>query len=212
MNMDGRVFENYKKWLQEQEMPKGKRNSLLAALDLFARYGYDGTSTAQVAEAAGVSQATIFKYFKTKQDLLKAIIKPVLENFFPVYRDDLLAELAQYNSLEKLVHFLVQNRYRFMVENGDAAMILLMEVLTNEEVRQLFIATISDPEHSLVQGLNRALRQTGEVRPELDAVATVRTIIGQLAVYFLQQRFAHNGNEADDLKLIEGQIVRALRK
>ena len=91
-------------------------------------------------------------------------------------------------------------------------MILLMEVLTNEEVRQLFIATISDPEHSLVQGLNRALRQTGEVRPELDAVATVRTIIGQLAVYFLQQRFAHNGNEADDLKLIEGQIVRALRK
>ena len=77
--MDGRVFENYKKWLQEQEMPKGKRNSLLAALDLFARYGYDGTSTAQVAEAAGVSQATIFKYFKTKQDLLKAIIKPVFE-------------------------------------------------------------------------------------------------------------------------------------
>lgn len=66
--------------------------------------------------------------------------------------------------------------------------------------------------HSLVQGLNRALRQTGEVRPELDASATVRTIIGQLAVYFLQQRFAHNGNEADDLKLIEGQIVRALRK
>ncbi|MCB5722560.1 hypothetical protein [Pediococcus acidilactici] len=24
--------------------------------------------------------------------------------------------------------------------------------------------------------------------------------------------FAHNGNETDDLKLIEGQIVRALRK
>ncbi|MEE6725020.1 TetR/AcrR family transcriptional regulator [Pediococcus acidilactici] len=210
--MDGRVFDNYKNWLLEQAMPKGKRNSLLAALDLFAKYGYDGTSTAQVAAAAGVSQATIFKYFKTKQDLLKAIIKPVLENFFPVYRDDLLAELRRYNSLEELVHFLVRDRYRFMVENGDAAMILLTEVFTNEEVRKLFIAAVNNPEHSLVQGLNQALLQTGEVRPELDAAAVVRTIIGQLAVYFLQQRFAGNGNEVTDLKLIEGQIVRALRK
>lgn len=210
--MDGRVFDNYKNWLLEQAMPKGKRNSLLAALDLFAKYGYDGTSTAQVAAAAGVSQATIFKYFKTKQDLLKAIIKPVLENFFPVYRDDLLAELRRYNSLEELVHFLVRDWYRFMVENGDAAMILLTEVFTNEEVRKLFIVAVNNPEHSLVQGLNQALQQTGEVRPELDAAAVVRTIIGQLAVYFLQQRFAGNGNEATDLKLIEGQIVRALRK
>ncbi|MGX9798704.1 TetR/AcrR family transcriptional regulator [Pediococcus acidilactici] len=193
-------------------MPKGKRNSLLAALDLFAKYGYDGTSTAQVAAAAGVSQATIFKYFKTKQDLLKAIIKPVLENFFPVYRDDLLAKLRRYNSLEELVHFLVRDRYRFMVENGDAAMILLTEVFTNEEVRKLFITAVNNPEHSVVQGLNQALQQTGDVRPELDAAAVVRTIIGQLAVYFLQQRFAGNGNEVTDLKLIEGQIVRALRK
>jgi len=47
---------------------------------------------------------------------------------------------------------------------------------------------------------------------QLETLPIIPKQIGQLAVYFLQQRFAHNGNEADDLKLIEGQIVRALRK
>ncbi|MDQ0425639.1 TetR/AcrR family transcriptional regulator [Cellulomonas iranensis] len=41
-----------------------------AALHLFQHHGYDATSTAQVAAAAGVSEVTLFRHFPTKASLL----------------------------------------------------------------------------------------------------------------------------------------------
>jgi len=47
------------------------RNALLeAALDLFSANGYDETSTDQIAESAGVSPRTFFRYFPTKESVL----------------------------------------------------------------------------------------------------------------------------------------------
>lgn len=41
-----------------------------AALDLFTNQGFDETSMEQVAEAAGVSRRTVYRYFPTKDDLV----------------------------------------------------------------------------------------------------------------------------------------------
>ena len=47
------------------------RNALLeAALDLFSSGGYDETTTDQIAESAGVSPRTFFRYFPTKESVL----------------------------------------------------------------------------------------------------------------------------------------------
>jgi AcrR family transcriptional regulator len=48
-----------------------KRNDLLeAALNLFSANGYDETTTDQIAESAGVSPRTFFRYFPTKESVL----------------------------------------------------------------------------------------------------------------------------------------------
>lgn len=41
-----------------------------AALDLISRQGYDATTCEQIAAAAGVSPATLFRYFPTKEDVV----------------------------------------------------------------------------------------------------------------------------------------------
>lgn len=47
------------------------RNALLeAALNLFSANGYDDTTTDQIAESAGVSPRTFFRYFPTKESVL----------------------------------------------------------------------------------------------------------------------------------------------
>ncbi|QKV73636.1 TetR/AcrR family transcriptional regulator [Amycolatopsis sp. Hca4] len=52
-----------------------KRAAILeAATGLFLASGYDGTSLARIAEAAGVSKATLFKQFPTKAALFDAIV------------------------------------------------------------------------------------------------------------------------------------------
>ena len=40
------------------------------ALRLFSKHGYDQTTVEQIADAAGVSPATIYRYYKSKEDLV----------------------------------------------------------------------------------------------------------------------------------------------
>ncbi|MDT0266673.1 TetR/AcrR family transcriptional regulator [Streptomyces sp. DSM 44915] len=58
-----------------QRVAAEKRSAIIdAATRLFLDAGYDGTSLAKIAEAAGVSKATLFKQFPTKAALFEAIV------------------------------------------------------------------------------------------------------------------------------------------
>jgi AcrR family transcriptional regulator len=52
-----------------------RRQIIDAAATLFSRKGFRGTTTREIAEAVGVSEATLFKHFATKEDLYGAIIE-----------------------------------------------------------------------------------------------------------------------------------------
>jgi AcrR family transcriptional regulator len=59
----------------------GKRKEILqVATVLFAEKGYNETSMAELARLTGVAEGTIFYHFKTKTDLLLAILDEVQEN------------------------------------------------------------------------------------------------------------------------------------
>ena len=58
-----------------------KRGAILkASAVLFARNGFDRTSTAEIAAACGVSKALLYHYFDTKEQVLVAIIRQHLED------------------------------------------------------------------------------------------------------------------------------------
>jgi AcrR family transcriptional regulator len=52
-----------------------RRQIIEAAATLFSRKGFRGTTTREIAEAVGVSEAMLFKHFATKEDLYVAIIE-----------------------------------------------------------------------------------------------------------------------------------------
>ena len=63
----------------------GQADAILdAALDLFVERGYYGTAVPLVAERAGVGAGTIYRYFKSKEDLVNTLyrqVKQSLANF-----------------------------------------------------------------------------------------------------------------------------------
>ena len=52
---------------------------LEAALDLFVRNGFHGTPTSKIAAQAGVSNGTLFHYYKTKDELVIALYNRIKE-------------------------------------------------------------------------------------------------------------------------------------
>ncbi|MFI1533070.1 TetR/AcrR family transcriptional regulator [Streptomyces anandii] len=52
--------------------PGAPQRLVVAAVDLFTEQGYDATTVAQIAERAGVTKSTFFRYFSDKRELLVA--------------------------------------------------------------------------------------------------------------------------------------------
>jgi len=63
-------------WLLHPRMSGEERRRQLIeiAIDLFSQRGFGGTTTREIALAAGVTEAIIFRHFATKQDLYAAIL------------------------------------------------------------------------------------------------------------------------------------------
>lgn len=51
-----------------------------AALDLFTTRGYGQTSLREVAESLGISKAALYYHFSSKDDLLAALIEPMIRD------------------------------------------------------------------------------------------------------------------------------------
>jgi AcrR family transcriptional regulator len=61
--------------------PGAARERLLdVALELFALHGVSGTSLQMIADELGVTKAAVYFQFQTKEDIVLAVISPVLED------------------------------------------------------------------------------------------------------------------------------------
>lgn len=56
-----------------ENIPDKRAAIMKAALILFTQRGFHGTPTAMISEAAGVSTGILFRYFKTKNDLINSV-------------------------------------------------------------------------------------------------------------------------------------------
>lgn len=207
--MSESVFESFEAYLKGADYPKGKKKIMQAAVDLISTKSYNGTSTLQIAKHAGLSQATLFKYFKTKEDLLTAILHPVVPGLFGRFFEELLA----LNTTEEKVHYLVHNRMAYLKKNRALMKIILQEIFSNKKLRkeQLYIwNTLQDK----LLRLHKELIKDSRVNPELTIPQMVRICVGPLLGYFAQLYIVGDNSEIrdKDLELLEKQILGGLWK
>src|SRR5947208_13064009 len=55
--------------------PQRREQLVEVATKLFAKHGYEATTTAAIADAAGVTEPILYRHFKNKQELFVAIVR-----------------------------------------------------------------------------------------------------------------------------------------
>lgn len=124
-----RVFHRRQKG--ETHTEEDTRSRILqAALRLFAQKGYDGTTTRDLAAAAGVAEGTLFRHFVNK----KAILIEVATQGWVEILTDLLTELSEMGSY-KAVAQVMRRRMLRMQENSDLMRVCFMEAQFHPELR-----------------------------------------------------------------------------
>lgn len=67
--------------------PQRRSQLIDTATKLFAKHGYASTTTAAIAEAAGVTEPVLYRHFQSKQDLFIAITRKMSEDTVREWQD-----------------------------------------------------------------------------------------------------------------------------
>jgi len=89
---------------KEREMQGHRQEMLEAALDLFSEKGYHNVSMHEIAQKADFAIGTMYKFFKNKEDLYKALIMSRADKFHAVLNAALDAGEDEF---EKITNFIV---------------------------------------------------------------------------------------------------------
>lgn len=127
---------------EEGPMTARKRRIVEAAVLCFAERGYEATSTREIAQRAGVAEATIFRHFPTKKDLLLRLLRPLAARILrPAALDELGAAVRDAGGrFEPFAMAMMRNRLAFADRYAPLVRILMQEVLVDADVRDMLRA------------------------------------------------------------------------
>ena len=164
---------------------------LEAAVEMFADKGYANTSTSEIAKKAGVAEGTIFRHYKTKKELLLAIVTPTLTKVVaPIMEKTFIRDVFEkdYDSYQDFLRTLIINRYKFVKNRVPILKIFLQEVAfhpeINEDIKRLFSKQIYKQFTRIVMHF----QSRGQLKPlPVDTVIrlTITSILGFLVTRFL---------------------------
>ncbi len=78
---------------------------LTAATELFAKQGFNGTATSEIARKAGVAQGTVFHHFKSKENLLISICDELVTKYVEGIRKAAQGSGTGWDALERVLRF-----------------------------------------------------------------------------------------------------------
>ncbi|MGE5508782.1 MAG: TetR/AcrR family transcriptional regulator [Chitinophagales bacterium] len=100
------------------------------ARSLFASQGYDRTTMAQIARAAGITEGAIYRHFSDKRALFQACIGPVLEEAF----SRSLALVVDAADPRRMVQEMVEVRLQLLRENRESFDIIFTQAMHHPDL------------------------------------------------------------------------------
>ncbi len=135
-----KIFKGILSYKGEEEMTEKQQAIVKAAMEIIFEKGFAASSTSEIAKRAGVAEATIFKHFKSKDNLLFNLIAPI---YIKLIKSVGLKEPRRIlgtpeMSVEERLNALFLDRLRFAAENWSHFKIFIQEALVNPTIQKAF--------------------------------------------------------------------------
>ena len=181
----------------ERRMERNKERILQATLELFQVYGIKKTTTNDIAQKAGVSPATVYNHFGSKEDLVLAAVKYFLDSTAEDISEIFEGDHSFLEKMEKLLLFKSDMLGQYQGE--------LMQTVISEdpEIRHLVDSVyLADMRQKVIDIYEEGKRQ-GYVNPELSTESIMRYLLivrsGMAAESVLTEDPGHNREVLQEL-------------
>ena len=149
---------------------------LQAAQRLFAAKGFEGTTTRDLAQTAGVAEGTLFRHFANK----KAILVEVATNGWVDILTDLLTELSEMGSYKAIAQ-VMRRRMWNLQKNADTMRVCFMEVQFHPDLRDRIQTEVIDKMTDVAEAFFQTAIDKGIYR-QMDAKLGAKVFLGLFAI------------------------------
>lgn len=200
--------------LYEKPQTQKQQDIVAAAEKLFGQRGFTETPTAEIARQAGVTEKTLFKYFPTKQDLMRRVLLPlILKTMIPAQLQQVQAVLGgDHDTLEDALMAVALDRLAVVRKHGHGVRLILGELFRNERFRERFAALWTEHVwHNLLVVLNR-FKSRGQIREDVDVAVAGRMLVLTIGGFVINHQFFAKGGDQDveSLKSMIRILVRGM--
>jgi AcrR family transcriptional regulator len=174
-----------------------RRQQILdVAVKLFSQKGFRGTTTKEIALAAGVNEAIIFRHFATKSDLYAAIIDGKAGSAKVKAVQNAIKEGVDSRDDRKLFESVAFHLLEFHEHDDTAMRLLLYSALEGHELAEMIFRNhISKAQRQLADYVKRRISE-GAFR-RVDPGSAVRGFLGMIINHIMHKKFfRYEGNEA----------------
>jgi AcrR family transcriptional regulator len=177
-------------------MKQDRRQQIIeAAMEVFAKKGFRGTTTKDLAAHACINEAIIYRYFKTKEDLYSAIIEHKAGEHREAHMEE-LERLAASDDDEKFFEAVGSAFLQKHEADTTFLRLLLFSALEGHQLSEMFVSSMAG-RHLITNYIQRRLDQ-GAFRP-VNAQLAARGLFGMFASFVLwQQIFGFRDKHAYD--------------
>jgi AcrR family transcriptional regulator len=173
------------------------------AVSLFSNRGFRGTTTKEIANAAGVSEAMVFRHFATKEELYAAILDHKACNGCGSFEPELMAaEAIKRKDDRGVFESLALGALNHHDEDPDFQRLLLYSALEKHKLAQMFFDGFVRKVYDFLGGYISERQREGAL-VEMDPAIVVRSFIGMVMHHSLnnnlwdpQHRLLKISNEA----------------
>ncbi|MFM7406982.1 MAG: TetR/AcrR family transcriptional regulator [Cuspidothrix sp.] len=149
---------------------------LQAAQRLFAAQGFEGTTTRDLAQSAGIAEGTLFRHFANK----KAILVEVATNGWVDILTDLLTELSEMGSYQAIAQ-VMRRRMWNLRKNADIMRVCFMEVQFHPDLRDRIQTEVIDKMTDVTEAFFQTAMDKGIYR-QMDAKLVAKVFLGLFAI------------------------------
>ncbi|MFP5261602.1 MAG: TetR/AcrR family transcriptional regulator [Blastocatellia bacterium] len=178
-----------------------RRQIVSVAAKLFSRKGFSGTTTKEIAEGAGVSEAMIFRHFATKRELYAAILDDKVRQVSERVRAQ-LDEAEGRKDDRAYFGTLAFEMLEFHSKDNTFMRLLLFSALERHDLSEIFFHSSA---LEIKNNLRRYIKQriSDKAFRRVDPAVAARAFVGMV----LHHAQVRNVFQGDDLKLSNRQIA-----
>ena len=152
---------------------------LRLAVSLFSQRGFSGTTTKEIAQAAGVSEAMVFRHFATKEELYSAILDHKACSGGPLDPEHMVADALQRKDDQAVFEGLALGALQHHECDPEFQRLLLHSALERHELAQMFFETFVRRVYEFLGTYIRERQRDGAMI-EIDPAIVVRAFIGMV--------------------------------